>query len=309
MKKFLLILLSTLVISCGKEVNCNGNDEKQVFFDLLSTDFENTYSMLKEKNDLDVVFNLPYEDVKNDFFSEAINLEGVRPSKIEKELKKCDCETKIAVQLPTDMIDYLEKNLTKLYTFDIEALKKSESIENVKYSVQLTEDNKIYCETTSSNILLQSFIDYAYFKNIINNHKNGLLKEIEDESNVESSDTNVGDINSLLLKQLTNPEIVSNSEKCENDKYCNLVYEWSKLYYSLPKKFQENIKTNSGIYKVEKNDFNSLWKGFYYISKNENMNKISDVITDKIAYNDEPVTFRASLVYFYVKYQLLKEED
>ena len=39
------------------------------------------------------------------------------------------------------------------------------------------------------------------------------------------------------------------------------------------------------------------------------MNKISDIITNKIEYNDEPVTFRASMVYFYVKYQLLNEKD
>lgn len=307
MKKILLILLSTLVISCGKEVNCSGSDEQKVLFDLLSSDFEKTYLELKEQNDLDVVFDLPYEDVKNDFFSEVIKLEGMRPSKVEKELKKCDCDAKITAQFPAEMTDYLEKNLTENYTFDLELIRKPESIDDLKYSLQLTEDNQIYCETLNKNILHQFFIDYSYYKNIINNHKNGLLKKNEEESN--EPNVEASEIDALLIKQLKNPEIVKESDICENDKYCNVVYEWSKLYYSLPANFQKNVTTNSGVYPVKTNDFHGLWKGFYYMSKNENMNKISEIITEKIEYKDEPVTFRASMVYFYVKYQLLKEED
>lgn len=181
MKKILFILLSTLIISCGKQVNCNGNNEKQVLFKVLSTDFEKTYTMLKDENDSDFTFNLPYEDVKNDFFLEVVKLEGVRPSKIEKELKKCYCETKITLQLPKEMIDYVEKNLTKLYSVDLEKLKKIESIENLEYSLQLTEDDRIYCVTQNPNVLLEWFTGYAYGKNLINNHKNGLLKEINHE--------------------------------------------------------------------------------------------------------------------------------
>lgn len=309
MKNLLFILFFPILISCNKEVSCSGNDEKKVFYDLLSSEFQTSYSKLKEKNDLNVVFDIEYEIIKNDFFTEVIKLEGMRPTKVEKELKKCECEAKITMQFPKEITDYLETNLTKFYNFDLELLKKPENIENIKYSLQLTEDNQVYCETLDKNVLNEFFISYSYYKNIINNHKRGLLKanliETKDSANYKMTSK----LDSLLIKQLKNPEIVQNSEICDNEKICNLTYEWSKLYYSLPLKFQKNVETNSGVFPVAINDFHGLWKGFYYISKNENMNKVSEMITDKIEYKNEPVTFRASMVYFYVKYQILQEKD
>ncbi len=309
MKNLLFILFLSILISCNQDVSCSGNDEKKVFYDLLSSDFQTSYSKLKEKNDLNVVFDIEYENIKNDFFTEVIKLEGMRPTKVEKELKKCDCEAKITMQFPKEITDYLEKNLTEFYDFDLELLKKPENIENIKYSLQLTEDNKVYCETFDKNVLNEFFISYSYYKNIINNHKSGLLKTNLIETKNSENYKITTKLDSLLIRQLTNPEIVQNSEICTNEKFCNLAYEWSKLYYSLPVKFQKNVEINSEIYSVAINDFQYLWKGFHYISKNDNMNKVSEIITDKIAYKNEPVTFRASMVYFYVKYQLLQEKD
>jgi len=185
MKKILFIFFTFFFISCNKEVNCSGSDEKNVYFDLLSQEFEKIYSELKEKNDLDVIFDLSYEDVKEDFFNDVVKLEGMRPSKIEKELKKCECEAEMTAQIPNNITDYLLENLTDFYTFDEKELKEPYKWKKVTYNLQFTEDNKIYCETNKTDKLNQAFIDYAYFVNMINNHKNGKLNKLLDENNNE----------------------------------------------------------------------------------------------------------------------------
>lgn len=185
MKKIIFIFLTLTFISCNKEINCSGSDEKQVYFELLGEGFEKIYSDLKEKNDLDVIFDLPFEEVKEDFFDDVVKLEGMRPSKIEKELKKCECEAELTAQLPEKVTDYLLENLTDYYTFDEKELKEPYKWNNVKYNLQLTEDNKIYCETYKKNKLNQAFIDYAYFVNMINNHKNGKFENLTSENTNE----------------------------------------------------------------------------------------------------------------------------
>ena len=189
MNKILFLFLSLILISCKSDINCSGNDEKQVYFDLLSEDFEKIYNDLKEKNELDVVFDLPFEDVKKDFFEDVVKLEGMRPSKIEKELKKCECEAELTAELPEDVTKYLLDNLSNYYSFDEKELKEPYKFNKVKYNLQLTEDGKIYCETYKKDKLNQAFMDYSYFINIINNHKNGMFNEnVANESFDNGSD-------------------------------------------------------------------------------------------------------------------------
>ena len=130
----------------------------------------------------------------------------------------------------------------------------------------------------------------------------------EDSSDVKNKNTTPSELDLKLINQINNPESLPTKIECNNS-YCNIVYEWSDLYSSLPIEFQKNVKTNSGEYEVKINDLNGLWKGFNFNCNNEKMHLVSEAITNSVGYDNEPVAFRAGMVFLYVKYQLLKIED
>lgn len=114
-------------------------------------------------------------------------------------------------------------------------------------------------------------------------------------------------IDNLLLDQLRNMRNVSNYSKCDNNVYCNIVYEWSKLYDSIPSEFQNKIKFTSGdIYELKYGDFKSLTKGFSWNSHNMNLEAISDQINFEIGYNDPINSYRAGMVWHYINTQIIK---
>lgn len=167
----LLLLFFSLSIlsSCSKkEVNCSDADGQKVFYDLLSENFENVYNEYKKNKNEDFNFNLPFQEVKNDFFDNAIKMIGIRPTEVDKELKKCTCQTIIKFQIPNKITSYIEDKVD-WFEIDMETLTETEKIEDIDYSYQITEDNKIYCETPDENKLDRAFYNYAYYRNWKNN--------------------------------------------------------------------------------------------------------------------------------------------
>jgi hypothetical protein len=314
MKKYIIcFLILSFLTSCTNQPKCDSDEAIQLAKDLIKQELKSDGGTLGL-----AMFGMGDEKTIDEFVDNNIELKSVRTTEKDDELKTCSCASQITFKFSDDFKEKMKEsgkeNIILSAINDI----LNKQIE-YNYNLQIIEKEKnLYIEgIVPKEELMGVLTNYILFtpkektnesednnKNLDTN-ENLNEKEVSEKSNIN----NVSDLNSLLLKQLRNPEIVDSNKKCEDDKYCNLVYEWSELYYSLPDKCQKNIKTNSGTYEVVINDFNGLWKGFYYISKNENMNKISDIITDKIAYNDEPVTFRASMVYFYVKYQLLNEKE
>jgi len=203
LKLFLFFISLLFLTSCDKDVNCSGKDEIKVFYDLLSEDFEKIYIKNAENRNPDFNLDLPFEEVKNDFFAEAVKLEGIRPVKIEKEISKCECEAQLSSYIPEDLINYLEENMSLDYDFDIEKIREQYIWKNVKYSFQYTEDNMIYCEIQNNVRLSQAFLDYAIFKNLIYKYKN------KDES-LDNTDLTENSV----LKDNVLHKYIGNSEDC-----------------------------------------------------------------------------------------------
>ncbi len=179
---FLIILLN----SCSKkEVNCSGNEEQKIYFELLSQDFEKIYDRDKENENPDFIYNLPFKDVKQSFFKNAVKLKGMRPTKIEKELKRCECETTLTFNYPDNYVEYASSTISKFYEINPEKMAEETSWDNVEYNLQLTEDGQIYCETNNTKILNGIFTDYAFISNLANNLKNN--SKSKEDSKLQNS--------------------------------------------------------------------------------------------------------------------------
>ena len=315
MKKYIIcILLLTILTSCTEQPKCDSEEALQLAKDLIKQELKSGGNSLALE-----MFGMGDENTIDKFVDENIELKSVRTTEKNDELKTCNCASQITFKFSEEFEKKMKENGKEniISSAIYEILNKQ--IEYY-YNLQILEKEKnLYIEgIVPKEELTGVLTNYMLFvpkdktnESVENNNldtKESLNEEEEISENSKIS--NINDLNSLLLKQLRNPEIVTSNNKCEDDKYCNLVYEWSKLYYSLPEEFQKNVKTNSGIYEIKKNDFEELARGFYWQnSKNENMNKIGGIIVDSIGYNDEPISFKAGMVYFYVKYQLLKEKD
>lgn len=203
-KTILMILAIVTLSSCSEKVNCSGVNEKKLFFDLLSENFEKKYDEHSNNKNSDFNFNLNYQDVKQSFFEDAIKMEAIRPTKIEKELKRCECESQITFSYPSEMSDAVYNNVTPHYEIKTSELYKDIEYENITYSLQLTEDNLIYCETINVDVLAEAFYDYAFLKNLLYNIdnkkyikalKNYLINDWEQQkSNQSNDDIVIGEI-------------------------------------------------------------------------------------------------------------------
>lgn len=313
MKKYIIcILILSILTSCTNQPKCDSDEAIQLAKDLIKQELKSDGGALGLE-----MFGMGDENTIDEFVDNNIELKSIRTTEKDDELKTCSCASQITFKFSEEFEKKMKENGKENIISSAISDILNKQIEYY-YNLQILEKEK--------NLFIEGIVPKEELMGVLTNYMLFAPKDktTESEENNEKTDTsknlnesevseksiinNVSDLNSLLLKQLKNPEIITSSNKCEDDKYCNLVYEWSKLYYSLPEEFQKNVKTGSDIYEIEKNDFEELARGFYWQnSKNENMNKIGGIIVDSIGYNDEPISFRAGMVYFYVKYQLLKE--
>ena len=150
--------------------------------------------------------------------------------------------------------------------------------------------------------------------NLIFKIDNNKLYQLNNEDNYNeyekcnSKDENkikkIGELNNLLLKDLSNTN------------YIEVANKWSKLYDQLPEKFKNNVYTTSNAYNTEYGDLYGINKGFSWGLCNEyDFNELGTTITDEFGATGgknrktEIKGYRAGMVYFYVKYQLLKCEN
>lgn len=315
MKKYIIcILILSILTSCTNQPKCDSDEGIQLAKDLIKQELKSDGGVLGL-----AMFGMGDENTIDEFVDNNIELKSIRTTEKDEELKTCTCASQITFKFSEEFEKKIKENGKENII--------SSAINDI-FNKQIDYDYNLQIIEKEKNLFVEGIVPKEELMGVLTNYMLFAPKDktTESEENNEKTDTNknlnetepsekiiinnVSNLNSLLLKQLRNPETVTSKNKCEDDKYCNLVYEWSKLYYSLPEEFQKNVKTGSEIYEIKKNDFEALARGFYWQNnKNENMNKIGSIIVDSIGYNDEPISFRAGMVYFYTKYQLLKEKD
>ena len=97
--------------------------------------------------------------------------------------------------------------------------------------------------------------------------------------------------------------------------YLEVAKEWSKLYERLDKKFKNTVHTSDSEFKMDYGDLYGLNKGFSWgLCGQYADSELGDTIVDEFgatggrSETDEANGYRAGMVYFYVKYRLLKCE-
>ena len=97
--------------------------------------------------------------------------------------------------------------------------------------------------------------------------------------------------------------------------YLDVAKEWSKLYDRLDRKFRTTVHTRNGTYEMDYGDLYGLNKGFYWgLCGNHADSRLGDTIVEEFGATGgrskaiEVEGYRAGIVYFYVKYSLLKCE-
>ena len=97
--------------------------------------------------------------------------------------------------------------------------------------------------------------------------------------------------------------------------YANVANEWSELYDKLGARFKNTVHTPDSEYKMDYGDLYGLNKGFSWGLCGKYIdNEVGDAIVDGFgatggkSRTDEERGYRAGMVYFYVKHQLLKCE-
>lgn len=177
-------------------------------------------------------------------------------------------------------------------------------------NVDYKGENKIIGLGILGNIYLTEKIDELFEKpqakqDVSKNVSPPIFEKKNIEQTISDIDmTNFSRIDSLLIQQINLPETATHSLNCSNDNYfCNVAYEWSNLYDEIPSEYKKNVITTEDKYPMEMNDFYGLNKGFYWGSKYENLSKIGEEIQN-IGFDNENVSFKAGMVYFYVRYAL-----
>ena len=83
---------------------------------------------------------------------------------------------------------------------------------------------------------------------------------------------------------------------------------WSERYNNLPKNFKNTFISSNEL--VGKRKTEKLIRGFHWsCNNNEKFNNLGEEISINIGYNDENLTYRSGMVFFYFKYQVLKCTD
>ena len=118
-----------------------------------------------------------------------------------------------------------------------------------------------------------------------------------------TSKTIPNDLDAKLLSDLTRTD------------YLEVAKEWSKLYDRLDTRFKDTVHTGDSEYKMDYGDLYGLNKGFSWVlCGNYADNELGDTIVNEFgatggsSETDEANGYRAGMVYFYVKYHLLKCE-
>jgi hypothetical protein len=119
------------------------------------------------------------------------------------------------------------------------------------------------------------------------------------------------EVDKELSKDLNSPQDVLKLDICGNI-YCNIAYKWVKLYDRLPKEYQSQIiLPNEKRLELEFGDFNTINNSIFQLSceSNETLSGVGKFIKEDLSTQNSSDAFKAAMVFFYVKFNLLLIED
>jgi hypothetical protein len=155
-KSTLSIILFSIIFftSCDSEsVKCDGNLEKETVIGILKDE------MLKQKSTLK--FSLGFEEEYiHKFFDSNLELNLIRTTAVNKELKSCECSAQLNLKLKQEVIDFALKNAKDQFAIDMFMNLINETA-NVEYTVQKTSEDVIV-ETTIPTTELVRFLGKGF---------------------------------------------------------------------------------------------------------------------------------------------------
>lgn len=132
-------------------------------------------------------------------------------------------------------------------------------------------------------------------------------KKIEEKTEGKREETNNNQASQANLSEILLADL-------QNKNYLEVANKWDKLYEQLPQQYKNAVYvTRSDIFKMNYGDLSGLSKSFFWgFCGNHAGNELGSIITDEFSATgskDQAIQtqgYRAGMVYFYVKYQLLK---
>ncbi len=140
---------------------------------------------------------------------------------------------------------------------------------------------------------------------VLMNEKENLNSIKEDIQNNSRINIDVNAKDKINAKESLN-EILK--DDFNNLKVKELPKVWAKRYDLLPNKFKNTVYTDSGSYKLVNNEsgVEELIRGFYWsCGNNDKMDKLGELISIDIGYNNTNLTYKSGMVFFYYKHQIL----
>jgi hypothetical protein len=163
----------------------------------------------------------------------------------------------------------------------------------MKKELILKRRDVILNEKKDSLIFLTSKKEqFDYFKKNIE-HNDRMNITLKEKNKIESQNS----LNEILKNDFNNLKVK------------DLPKIWEKRYDFLPTKFKNTVYTDLKSYKLSNNEsgVEDLIRGFSWsCGNNDKMNKLGEVISVDIGYNNPNLTYKSGMVFFYYKYQILK---
>ena len=144
MKKYFLILISIIIVSCNSQPTC----DKQEAYDLVLQSFKNE---VKEQLENSYFYdNYNYSDISSYANDNGLDLKTLKEQKVD-EIKQKAKEYADEILIKTTFLlenirtTEISENIKKCNCV-ADVVVNSEKVETIKYSVQYTTDKKIYVE-------------------------------------------------------------------------------------------------------------------------------------------------------------------
>ena len=163
----LTILIFSTFISCSRQPKCGDKDVKKLVVETIkrniSATVEKTFNDELNKNaykyeEFRTIFATILEERETLISELEFKIYEIKPVRIDKEIKKCECEGTINAVEKSDIIANVENeyNKTESYKYNIVGIKPK-----LKYSTILTDENLLFV-----NILNAEALD-IYSQNIM----------------------------------------------------------------------------------------------------------------------------------------------
>ena len=267
MKRIIFILLSLFLFNCNKTPKCNDEEvQKQVILTLKKKISDEVEKDLKNENEIknDPNYTSFLKLFKNrDKYLDELEpkFTNFRSTEINKDIQKCNCEADL------NIIEKYKSNLNEIENnwvggeFTIENFTPS-----IKYSAQITEDEKIYIEIENSdeievikrNIFAKVLNDIRKKYQELNSTNNEQVSNYQNSDSQPNTDLNITPGNYYYVNASNDSPVHFYAFPNENDRKQSKFTSFEKVYV-------ESISGNFGFVRFT-NTNNQTSKGWIRFS-------------------------------------------